>query len=123
MSKKDNRRIVYNHPSIISPSSHLLKNNLLMFIQCENMNIGGFVMSTTTENRKNKHFILDQIRLKKAQSVLGTKTETETIEVALERVITEAEKDEKAWNAQERFIKNAVKEGLVIEDVFGHLEE
>lgn len=80
-------------------------------------------MSTTTKDRKNKHFILNQIRLKKAQNVLGTKTETETIEIALERIITEAEKDKKAWNAQERFIKNAVKEDLVIEDVFGRLED
>ncbi len=80
-------------------------------------------MSTTTKNRKNKHFILNQIRLKKAQNVLGTKTETETIEIALERIITEAEKDKKAWAAQDRFIKDAIKEGLVFEDVFGHLEE
>ncbi len=80
-------------------------------------------MSTTTKNRKNKHFILDQIRLKKAQNVLGTKTETETIEIALERIITEAEKDKKAWAAQDRFIKDAIKEGLVFEDVFRHLEE
>lgn len=80
-------------------------------------------MSTTTKNRKNKHFILNQVRLKKAQNVLGTKTETETIEIALERIITEAEKNKKAWNAQERFIKNAAKEALVIEDVFGHLED
>jgi hypothetical protein len=87
------------------------------------MNIGGFAMSTTTKNRKNKHFILDQIRLKKAQNVLGTKTETETIEIALERIITEAEKDKKAWAAQDRFIKDAIKEGLVFEDVFRHLEE
>ncbi len=31
--------------------------------------------------RKNKHFLLDQDRLKKAQEVLGTRTETETIEI------------------------------------------
>jgi hypothetical protein len=80
-------------------------------------------MSTTTKNRKNKHFILDQIRLKKAQNVLGTKTETETIEIALERIISEAEKDKKAWATQDKFIKDAIKEELVFEDVFGHLEE
>lgn len=80
-------------------------------------------MSTTTQSRKNKHFLLDQIRLKKAQEVLGTRTETETIEIALERVISEAEVNEKAWTAQDKFLKTAVKEGLVIEDVFGRLEE
>ena len=80
-------------------------------------------MSTTTQSRKNKHFLLDQTRLKKAQEVLGTRTETETIEIALEKVISEAEANEKAWTAQDKFLKTAVKEGLVIEDVFGRLEE
>jgi predicted nucleic acid-binding protein len=41
--------------------------------------------------RKNKHLILDQGKLKKAQRVLGAKTETETIERALEMVISEDE--------------------------------
>ena len=45
------------------------------------------------DTRKNKHLILDQTKLKKAQQVLGAKTETEAIERALERVISEAEKD------------------------------
>ena len=80
-------------------------------------------MSTTIKERKNKHFLLDQTRLKKAQEVLGTRTETETIEIALEKVISEAEANEKAWTAQDKFLKTAVKEGLVIEDVFGRLEE
>ena len=75
------------------------------------------------QSRKNKHFLLDQTRLKKAQEVLGTRTETETIEIALERVISEAEANEKVWTAQDRFLKTAVKEKLVIEDVFGRLEE
>ena len=87
------------------------------------MNIRGFVMPEIVKNKKDKHFILDQITLKKAQSVLGTKTETETIEIALERVITESEKDKKAWRAQERFVRDAVKEGLLIEDVFGRLDK
>lgn len=80
-------------------------------------------MSTVIENRKNKHFLLDQSRLKKAQTVLGAKTETETIELALERVITEAELNEQAWLAQEKFVKTAAKNNLQIEDVFGRLEE
>jgi hypothetical protein len=80
-------------------------------------------MPTTIQTRKNKHFLLNQARLKKAQKVLGTRTETETIEIALERVISEAEANEQAWTAQDKFLKTAVKEGLVIEDVFGRLEE
>ncbi len=72
--------------------------------------------------RKNKHLILDQTKLKKAQQVLGAKTETETIDRALERVIDEAERDRQAWVAHERFLRAAVRSGLVIQDVFGRLE-
>jgi hypothetical protein len=69
--------------------------------------------------RKNKHFVLDADKIKRAQKVLGTKTETETIERALEQVITEAERTRRAWSATERFIKSEV----VIEDVMGRLGE
>lgn len=79
-------------------------------------------MSNLSVVRKNKHFLLNQANLKKAQKVLGTKTETETIETAIEMVLNEAEKTKKAWSAHENFIKNAAKEGLLIEDVFGRLE-
>jgi hypothetical protein len=80
-------------------------------------------MSTVIQNRKNKHFLLNQTRLKKAQDILGARTETETIELALEKVITEAEISAEAWLAQDKFIKAAVKGNLQIEDVFGRLEE
>jgi len=80
-------------------------------------------MTTRTSVRKNKHFILNQARLKMAQKVLGTTTETDTIEVALERVITEADKNKKAWAANDKFLRDGRKSGLVIEDVFGRLEE
>lgn len=80
-------------------------------------------MSTAIQNRKNKHFLLNQNRLKRAQKVLGAKTETETIELALERIITEAELSEQAWLAQNKFIKAATKDNLQIEDAFGRLEE
>lgn len=80
-------------------------------------------MSDVAPTRKNKHFVLDQSRLKKAQTILGTRTETETIEIALEKVITEAQTNRKAWNAQEKFIKSAVGENLIVEDVFGRLTE
>lgn len=79
-------------------------------------------MSNLSVVRKNKHFVLNHSNLKKAQKVLGTKTETETIETALEMVLNEAEKNKKAWSAHENFVKTAIKEGLVIEDVFGRLE-
>ena len=79
-------------------------------------------MAVTVENRKNKHFLLNQNRLKEAQKVLGAKTETETIELALERVISEAERNARAQQAQDNFLKSAVRNDLQIEDVFGRLE-
>lgn len=80
-------------------------------------------MSVTVENRKNKHFLLNQNRLKEAQKVLGAKTETETIELALERVVSEAERNARAQQAQDKFLKTAVRDNLQIEDAFGRLEE
>ena len=79
-------------------------------------------MAGTVENRKNKHFLLNQNRLKEAQKVLGAKTETETIELALERIISEAERNTRARQAQDKFLKAAVRDDLRIEDVFGRLE-
>lgn len=80
-------------------------------------------MSIVTEIRKNKHFLLNQQRLEKARKVLGVKTETETVEIALERVISEAESNSRALSAHEKFLKSAVKDNLVIEDVFGRLDD
>ena len=80
-------------------------------------------MSTVIQNRKNKHFLLNQTRLKKAQDILGARTETETIELALEKVITEAEIRARAWLAQDKFLKAAARENLEIKDIFGRLEE
>ncbi len=80
-------------------------------------------MKSAMNVRKNNHLILDQVKLKKAQQVLGAKTETEAIERELERVISEADKDCQAWVAHERFLKAAVRDGLTIRDVFGHLED
>jgi hypothetical protein len=75
-------------------------------------------MKSVNSTRKNKHLILDQSKLKKAQKVLGAKTETETIERALEQVISEAEKDRRAWAATEKLIKS----GIQIKDVFGRVD-
>lgn len=75
-------------------------------------------MRSASTARKNKHLILDQAKLKKAQKVLGAKTETETIERALEQIISEAEKDRRAWAATEKLIKS----GIQIKDVFGRVD-
>lgn len=79
-------------------------------------------VNSATSKRRNKHLILDQAKLKKAQKVLGAKTETEAIERALDSVIDEDERNRRAWAAHERFLKAAISEGLQIKDVFGHLE-
>src|SRR5688500_12424820 len=76
-------------------------------------------MSNTTSQRRNKHLILDQAKLKKAQKVLGAKTETEAVERALDSVIDEDERNRRAWAAHERSLKAAVREGLQIHDAFG----
>ena len=75
----------------------------------------------TTSQRRNKHLILDQAKLKKAQKLLGAKTETEAIERALDSVIDEDERSRQAWASQTRFLKAATREGLQIHDVFDRL--
>ena len=66
---------------------------------------------------KHKHYALDEAKIKRAQKLLGTKTETETIERALDEVIAERKREHRAWAATERFIKS----GAMIKDVFGRL--
>ena len=82
-------------------------------------------MPTVTKDnvRRNKHFILDQSRLSRAQAVLGTRTETETIEKALERIITEEETNRLLWKSHDEFVTTMIEEGMKIEDVFGRLED
>ena len=78
-------------------------------------------MDNTTGRRRNKHLILDQAKLKKAQKVLGAKTETEAVERALDSVIDEDERSRRAWVSHDRFLRAAVREGLQIHDAFGRL--
>jgi hypothetical protein len=76
------------------------------------------MMSLAIE-KKRKHLILSQTKLTLAKKILGTKTETETIEKALDAVISEAEKNKIAFKATEEFLKS----GIEIKDVFGNLED
>jgi hypothetical protein len=75
-------------------------------------------MKTATGTRKNKHVILDQAKLKKAQKILGARTETETIERALDQVIREDETNRRTWAATEKLLKS----GIQVRDVFGRLD-
>ena len=69
--------------------------------------------------RSHKHFRLDSAKIKHAQKVLRAGTETETIERALDLVISEHERNRLAVQANERFVKS----GAAIRDVYGNLEQ
>lgn len=66
-----------------------------------------------------KRYTLDEAKIKRAQKLLGTKTDAETIYRALDEVISERQRSARAWAATERFIKSRV----VIKDVFGRLSD
>jgi hypothetical protein len=76
------------------------------------------VAGSRKRTRKNKHVVLDQEKLQKARDILGARTETETIERALEMVIGEDEKNRRAWAATEKLIKS----GIQVRDVYGRLD-
>jgi hypothetical protein len=75
-------------------------------------------MAGAKSKSRHKHYVLDEAKIRRAQKLLGTKTETETIERALEEVITERERVRAAWRAHERFLKS----GIRIRDVYGVLD-
>jgi hypothetical protein len=69
--------------------------------------------------RSHKHFRLDPVKIKRAQRVLRAGTETETIERALDLVISEHDRIRLTVEANERFVTS----GIDIKDVYGTLEE
>ena len=72
----------------------------------------------STSKKTHKHFELDAAKIKRAQRALGTKTENETIERALDLVIAEHRRNRLVWQANERFLRS----GIEIKDVYGKLE-
>ena len=74
---------------------------------------------STAKKRSHKHFQLDAVKIRRAQDVLQAKTETETIERALDLAISEYERSRAAAEANDRFIKSAVS----IKDVYGVLRD
>lgn len=78
-------------------------------------------MSDATGHRKDKHIVLDQAKLRQAQKILGGRSESETVERALDFVINEDVRSRRAWAGHERFLKVALREGLLIHDAFGRL--
>jgi hypothetical protein len=69
--------------------------------------------------RSHKHFRLDPAKIKRAQKVLRAGTETETIERALDLVISEHERNRLVAQANELFVKS----GIDMRDVYGTLEK
>lgn len=76
-------------------------------------------MATAKGRIIHKHFRLDAVKLKRAQKVLETTTETETVERALDLAIAEHERNKLVADANQRFLRS----GVVIRDVFGTLTE
>lgn len=74
-------------------------------------------MAAARSRTVRKNFRLDPAQIARAQKVLGAATETDTIIRALDRVITEAERDRIAAAANQRFLRS----GIVIDDAFGSL--
>ena len=66
----------------------------------------------------DKHFRLDTRKLKQAQKVLNAKTETEAIELALDKVLSEHEKSRIVEKSLQEFFAS----GIEIRDVYGALE-
>jgi hypothetical protein len=73
----------------------------------------------TTKARSHKHFRLNAAKIKRAQKVLHADTETETIERALDLVISEHERNRLAMEANERFVTS----GIAVKDVYHTLEQ
>jgi predicted type IV restriction endonuclease len=76
-------------------------------------------MATEKSSITHKHFRLDANKLKRAQKVLQAKSETETVERALDLAISEHERNKLTAEANQKFVKSRV----VIRDVFEALAE
>jgi len=66
----------------------------------------------------HKHFRLNGQKLRRAQRALDAATETETIERALDLVLSEHERNRIVADANRKFLQS----GIVIRDVYGVLE-
>lgn len=76
-------------------------------------------MPTARKNAAHKHFRLDSGKIRHAQKVLKAKTETETIERALDAVIAEDKRSRLALAANKRFLRS----GISIKDVYSKLAD
>lgn len=72
----------------------------------------------TAPKRIRKHFLLDPAKIQRAQRALRTRTETETIERALDLAIAEERRNRLMIQATDRFLQS----GIRIRDVYRSLE-
>ena len=94
-----------------------------MFTYCNIVNMRAILKMedermALARTRSHKHFQLDAGKLKRAQRALKAKTETETIERALDVVITEHVRNRLAVEANDRFVKS----GVDIRDAYDTLD-
>lgn len=73
----------------------------------------------TAKRAKSASVEIDEAKLKRAQKLLGAETGAEAVELALDEVIAERERNRQAWKATERLLKS----GIQVKDIFGRLED
>jgi hypothetical protein len=94
-----------------------------MFINADLMNIRVILAEEEAfmlpGKRAHKHFQLDSMKIKCAQKLLGARTETETIERALDLTIAEYRRNRRLHEANNRFLNS----GIQIKDVYGRMND
>jgi hypothetical protein len=75
-------------------------------------------MPVSRARLRHKHFRLDSSKIARAQKLLRADTETETIELALDLVLSEHRRNQLAWEGTERFLKS----GVEIADVYSNVK-
>lgn len=72
---------------------------------------------------KDKHLKLDQRKIDKVKKILGLKTETETIETALDMVIQREKTESKRKEVVDRILARRSKMKPIFEDTSGWIRE
>lgn len=72
---------------------------------------------------KDKHLKLDQKKIDQAKEILGVRTETETIELALDIVIQSSESEKKRAEVVDRILRRRERLGAVSVDVSEWVKE
>jgi hypothetical protein len=72
-------------------------------------------MNAPKSRVRHKHYRLDANKISRAQKLLRAETETETIERALDLVLSEHRRNQLAWEANQRFLES----GIEIKNIYG----